>query len=183
MKRDAAIVGAGYVGVPLAQVLAEAGKKVVLVDVNEERAAMLNRGESYIEDVPSEELKELVTERGLSATTDYDVLREAEAILIALPTPLSKQREPDLSILLGATKQIALRLQRGQLVVLESTTYPGTTRECVLPVLERSGLKAGQDFHLAFSPERVDPRRREVAEGVEGAHHRRLLQGGHQRHA
>jgi UDP-N-acetyl-D-glucosamine dehydrogenase len=157
MKRDVAIVGAGYVGVPLAQVFAEADKKVVLVDVSEERASMLNRGESYIEDVPSEKLKQLVTETGLSATTDYDVLRESDAILIALPTPLSKQREPDLSILLGATRDIALRLQRGQLVVLESTTYPGTTRECVQPILERSGLKAGHDFHLAFSPERVDP--------------------------
>jgi UDP-N-acetyl-D-glucosamine dehydrogenase len=159
MKRDVAIVGAGYVGVPLAQAFAEAGKKVVLVDVSEQRAAMLNRGESYIEDVPSEALKVLVSERGLSATTDYDVLRESQAILIALPTPLSKQREPDLSILLGATQQIALRLQRGQLVVLESTTYPGTTREEVMPILERSGLKVGEDFHLAFSPERVDPGR------------------------
>src|SRR5919205_1777344 len=109
MRRDVAIVGAGYVGVPLAQVFAEAGKKVVLVEVSEQRAAMLNRGESYIEDVSSEKLKELVTERGLSATTDYDVLRESQAILIALPTPLSKQREPDLSILLAATQQIALR--------------------------------------------------------------------------
>src|ERR671937_1951209 len=161
MKRDAAIVGAGYVGVPLAQVLAEAGKKVVLVDVNEERAAMLNRGESYIEDVPSEQLRRVVTEQGLSATTDYDVLREVGAILIALPTPLSKQREPDLSILLAATQQIALRLQRRQLVVLESTTYPGTTRDHVQPLLERSGLRAGEDFHLAFSPERVDPGRKD----------------------
>jgi UDP-N-acetyl-D-glucosamine dehydrogenase len=161
MKRDVAIVGAGYVGIPLAQAFAEAGKKVVLVDISEQRAAMLNRGESYIEDVPSEALKVLVSERGLSATTDYDVLRESQAILIALPTPLSKQREPDLSILLGATQQIALRLQRGQLVVLESTTYPGTTREEVMPILERSGLKAGEDFHLAFSPERVDPGQRD----------------------
>src|SRR3954452_11573260 len=100
MQRDVAIVGAGYVGVPLAQVFAEAGKAVVLVDVDEERVAMLNRGESYIEDVPSEALAKLVPD-GLSATTDYDVLRDADAILIALPTPLSKQREPDLSILLG----------------------------------------------------------------------------------
>jgi UDP-N-acetyl-D-glucosamine dehydrogenase len=159
MKRDVAIVGAGYVGVPLAQVFAEAGKKVVLVDVSEQRAAMLNRGESYIEDVPSDTLKTLVSERGLSATTDYDVLRESQNILIALPTPLSKRREPDLSILLGATQQIALRLQRGQLIVLESTTYPGTTREEIQPILERSGLKVGEDFHLAFSPERVDPGR------------------------
>ena len=161
MKRDVGIVGAGYVGVPLAEVLAEAGKSVVLVDVNEQRAAMLNRGESYIEDVSSETLKQLIAANCLSATTDYDVLREVDAILIALPTPLSKQREPDLSILLGATQQIALRLQRGQLVVLESTTYPGTTRECVQPILERSGLKAGEDFHLAFSPERVDPGRQD----------------------
>src|SRR5919204_109464 len=139
MKRDVAIVGAGYVGVPLARVFAEAGKRVVLVDASEERAAMLNRGESYIEDVPSEKLKELVTEDGLSATTDYDVLRESEAIVIDLPTPLSKQREPDLSIILGAAQQITLRLQRGQLVVLESTTYPGTTREILKPILERGG--------------------------------------------
>src|SRR5436190_7368320 len=158
MKKDVGIVGAGYVGIPLAQVFAEAGKQVVLVDVNEQRAAMLNRGESYIEDVPSQQLKQLVDEGGLAATTDYDVLRETDAILIALPTPLSKQREPDLSILLGATAEIARRLQKGQLVVLESTTYPGTTRE-LQPILERSGLEVGKDFHLAFSPERVDPGR------------------------
>jgi UDP-N-acetyl-D-glucosamine dehydrogenase len=161
MRRDVAIVGAGYVGVPLAQVFAEAGKSVVLVDVDEARTAMLNRGESYIEDVPSETLGRLVSENRLAATTDYDVLREADAILIALPTPLSKQREPDLSILLAATREIAPRLQRGQLVVLESTTYPGTTREGVRPILEESGLQAGVDFHLAFSPERVDPGNRD----------------------
>jgi UDP-N-acetyl-D-glucosamine dehydrogenase len=156
MKSDVAIVGAGYVGVPLAQVFGEAGKRVVLVDVDEERVAMLNRGESYIEDVPSETLGKLVQD-GLTATTDYDVLRDADAILIALPTPLSKQREPDLSILLAATRRVAQRLRRGQLIVLESTTYPGTTRESIQPLLEQSGLRAGEDFHLAFSPERVDP--------------------------
>jgi UDP-N-acetyl-D-glucosamine dehydrogenase len=154
---DVAIVGAGYVGVPLAQVFIEAGRSVVLVDVNAERVAMLNRGESYIEDVPSEALARLV-ESGLRATTDYDELRGADAILIALPTPLSKQREPDLSIVEAASAEIAARLRPGHLVVLESTTYPGTTREIVQPVLERlSGLRAGEDFHLAFSPERVDP--------------------------
>jgi UDP-N-acetyl-D-glucosamine dehydrogenase len=158
MTYDVAIVGAGYVGVPLAQVFAEAGKSVVLVDVDESRVAMLNRGDSYIEDVPSEALRRLV-ENGLTATTDYDVLRDADAILIALPTPLSKQREPDLSIVLSATEQIAKRLRKGHLVVLESTTYPGTTREELLPILERTGLKAGEDFNLAFSPERVDPGR------------------------
>ena len=160
MHRDVAIIGAGYVGVPLAQVFADAGRSVLLVDVSPERVAQLNRGESYIEDVPSEKLKQLVDERGLRATTDYDELREADAILIALPTPLSKQREPDLSIVRAATEQIAKRLRKGHLVVLESTTYPGTTRDEVQPILEAgSGLTAGVDFHLAFSPERVDPGR------------------------
>ena len=160
VHRDVAIIGAGYVGVPLAQVFADAGRSVLLVDVSPERVAQLNRGESYIEDVPSEKLKQLVDERGLRATTDYDELREADAILIALPTPLSKQREPDLSIVRAATEQIATRLRKGHLVVLESTTYPGTTRDEVQPILERgSGLTAGVDFHLAFSPERVDPGR------------------------
>jgi len=158
MKRDVAIVGAGYVGLPLAKTFAEAGKTVVLVDVDAERVAQLNRGESYIEDVSSEALERLVEDGQVTATTDYDELRDADAILIALPTPLSRQREPDLAIMLSATEEIAKRLRPGHLVVLESTTYPGTTREKLLPLLERgSGLTAGQDFHLAFSPERVDP--------------------------
>jgi UDP-N-acetyl-D-glucosamine dehydrogenase len=160
MNRDLAIVGAGYVGVPLAQAFAEAGKTVLLVDVDADRVAALNRGESYIVDVPSEKLKEHVDAGRVSATTDYDELREVDAILIALPTPLSRQREPDLTILVSASEEIATRLRPGQLVVVESTTYPGTTREEVLPALERgSGLTAGKDFHLAFSPERVDPGR------------------------
>jgi UDP-N-acetyl-D-glucosamine dehydrogenase len=156
---DVAIVGAGYVGVPLAQVFAEAGRSVLLVDRDAERVATLNRGESYIEDVPSEELKRLVDAGSVRATTDYDELRDCDAILIALPTPLSKQREPDLSIVTGAVDEIARRLRPGHLVVLESTTYPGTTREEVLPRLEATGLKVGEDFQLAFSPERVDPGR------------------------
>jgi UDP-N-acetyl-D-glucosamine dehydrogenase len=153
-----AIVGAGYVGLPLAQVFADAGQKVVLVDVERRIVDGINKGESHIEDVPSDVLAPLV-ERGLvRATTDYGELRDAEAILIALATPLTKQREPDLSIVTTAVSDIARRLRSGQLVVLESTTYPGTTREVVLPILEElSGLKAGKDFHLAFSPERVDP--------------------------
>ena len=160
MRRDVAIVGAGYVGVPLAQVFAEAGKAVVLVDVDASRVERLNRGESYIEDVSSETLRTLVESGRVTATTDYDAVREVDAILIALPTPLSRQREPDLRILVSAAEELATRLRPGQLVVLESTTYPGTTREQVLPPLERgSGLRAGQDFHLAFSPERVDPGR------------------------
>jgi UDP-N-acetyl-D-glucosamine dehydrogenase len=160
MRRDVAIVGAGYVGVPLAQAFAEAGKTVLLVDVDAHRVAALNRGESYIVDVPSEKLKALVDDGRVTATVDYDELRDVGAILIALPTPLSRQREPDLTILVSAAEEIATRLRPGQLVVLESTTYPGTTREQVLPALERgSGLTAGKDFHLAFSPERVDPGR------------------------
>ena len=160
MRRDVAIVGAGYVGVPLAQVFANAGKSVVLVDIDPERVDRLNRGDSYIEDVSSAELRPHVESGRVSATTDYDELREADAIVVALPTPLSRQREPDLRILGAASAEIATRLRPGQLVVLESTTYPGTTREQVLPILEAgSGLTAGTDFHLAFSPERVDPGR------------------------
>ena len=157
---EIAIVGAGYVGLPLAQVFAEAGRRVVLVDVDARRVERLRNGDSYIEDVPSKTLAGLVADHRLGATTDYDVLREVDAILIALPTPLSKQREPDLSIVLHAGAEIGKRLRSGQLVVLESTTYPGTTRDALRPVLEReSGLVAGTDFHLAFSPERVDPGR------------------------
>jgi UDP-N-acetyl-D-glucosamine dehydrogenase len=155
---DVGIVGAGYVGVPLAQVFAAAGKSVVLFDVNQEVVDALNRGESHIEDVPSAVLAPLV-ENGLRATADFDQLADADAILVAVPTPLSKQREPDLSYVERASTDISKRLRKGQLVVLESTTYPGTTRDSVLPILEQSGLKVGEDFHLAFSPERVDPGR------------------------
>ncbi len=154
---DVAIVGAGYVGVPLAHTLATAGRSVLLVDVVPDVVDALNRGQSHIEDVADDELRALVSDGRLSATTDYDSLRDADAILIALPTPLSKQREPDLRILLSATQEIAKRLRPGHLVVLESTTYPGTTREQLLPILESTGLRAGEDFCLAFSPERVDP--------------------------
>jgi UDP-N-acetyl-D-glucosamine dehydrogenase len=158
-RAEIGIVGAGYVGVPLGRAFAEAGRAAVLVDIDEERVTALNRGESHIEDVPSETLRPLVEAARLTATTAYDALREVDAILIALPTPLSAQREPDLTIMLGAAAEIAPRLRRGHLVVLESTTYPGTTREQLLPILETSGLRAGTDFNLAFSPERVDPGR------------------------
>jgi UDP-N-acetyl-D-glucosamine dehydrogenase len=157
MRPHVAIIGAGYVGVPLARVFADAGRTVVLVDVKQELVDALNRGESHIEDVPSDTLRPHVDAGRISATTDYDALREADAIVIALPTPLSKQREPDLSVIVTAVDELAKRLRKGQLVVLESTTYPGTTRECILPALERTGLRVGEDFHLAFSPERVDP--------------------------
>jgi UDP-N-acetyl-D-glucosamine dehydrogenase len=160
MKRDVAIVGAGYVGLPLARTFAEAGRSVVLVDVDRARVEQLNAGESYIEDVPTEVVAPLVEAGLVAATTDYEELREADAILVALPTPLSRQREPDLRIIVSAAEEIATRLRPGHLVVLESTTYPGTTRDQVKPILEAgSGLTAGVDFHLAFSPERVDPGR------------------------
>jgi UDP-N-acetyl-D-glucosamine dehydrogenase len=159
VKGPVGIVGAGYVGLPLACVFADAGHRVVLVESNPEKIELVTRGESYIRDVPSDELRRHVEAGAIHATSDYDALKETEAILLALQTPLSPQREPDLSILLGAVEELAGRLQKGQLVVLESTTYPGTTRERLLPLLERHGLRVGEDFHLAFSPERVDPGR------------------------
>jgi UDP-N-acetyl-D-glucosamine dehydrogenase len=156
-RADVAIVGAGYVGLPLGQVFAEAGRSVLLVDVTQEVVDGINRGESHIEDVSDDELKPLISSGRIRASTNYDELRDADAILIALPTPLSRQREPDLSIVSGAVREIAKRLRPGHLVVLESTTYPGTTREVILPELEATGLRIGDDFNVAFSPERVDP--------------------------
>jgi len=157
---DVAVVGAGYVGVPLAQTFADAGRRVLVVDVVPELVEALNHGHSHIQDVPSERLAPHVESGRIAATTDYEQLRQAKAILIALPTPLTPQREPDLSYVERASHAIGQVLQRGHVVVLESTTYPGTTREVVQPILEaRSGLKAGEDFHLAMSPERVDPGR------------------------
>jgi UDP-N-acetyl-D-glucosamine dehydrogenase len=159
MKPDVAIIGAGYVGMPLAKAFADAGKNVLLRDVKREIVDAVNRGESHIGDVSSAELKKLVDAGRVAATLDIKEAAEADAILIALPTPLSSQREPDLSIVVAAATELAPGLRKGHLVVLESTTYPGTTREVVQPILERGGLKAGEDFHLAFSPERVDPGR------------------------
>ncbi|MEO8289544.1 MAG: nucleotide sugar dehydrogenase [Gaiellaceae bacterium] len=156
---EIAIVGAGYVGLPLGRCFAEAGVPVVLLDVDAELVDTINRGESHVEDVPSSALAPLVAAGTLGATTDYDVVGEAETVVIALPTPLSVNREPDLSIVLGAVRQLATRLRKGQLILLESTTYPGTTRDEVLPILAEGGLEVGSDFFLAFSPERIDPGR------------------------
>jgi UDP-N-acetyl-D-glucosamine dehydrogenase len=157
---DVGIIGAGYVGLPLSTTFAEAGCRVLLVDVVKPIVEAMNRGESHIEDVESERFKSLVDQGLIHATTDYGDLKDVEAILIALPTPLSRQREPDLSIVEAAARGIAKVLREGQVVVLESTTWPGTTREVLQPILEEgSGLKAGTDFHLAMSPERVDPGR------------------------
>jgi UDP-N-acetyl-D-glucosamine dehydrogenase len=157
---EVAVVGAGYVGVPLAATFAEAGRRVLVVDVAGHVVDALNRGESHIEDVPSERLAPLVEQGLIQATTSYDELPAADAILIALPTPLSRQREPDLSIVTSAALRLATVLREGQVVVLESTTWPGTTREVLQPILEEgSGLICGEGFFLGFSPERVDPGR------------------------
>jgi UDP-N-acetyl-D-glucosamine dehydrogenase len=151
------IIGLGYVGVPLAVAFAREGCDVVAVDLDASKIAALASGDSYIEDVPSQQLRE-VSER-IHATTGYARLADVDAVLICVPTPLSANREPDLGPLLDCTRALAEVLRAGQLVVLESTTYPGTTRERVAPLLEASGLVAGRDFALAFSPERVDPGR------------------------
>ena len=151
------IVGLGYVGLPLAVSFCEAGHKVVGVDVDPRRVGALKRCESFIEDVPSETL-EAISE-SFAPTLRFAELSRCEYVIIAVPTPLTRNREPDLGPLLSATTAISAVLQRGQLIVLESTTYPGTTRERLVPLLEESGLVAGTEFNLAFSPERIDPGR------------------------
>jgi UDP-N-acetyl-D-glucosamine dehydrogenase len=151
------IIGLGYVGLPLAVSFAEAGQDVIGIDTHAGRVAALRRGESFIEDIPSERYRASMDR--IQPTTRTAALARADAIVICVPTPLTPNREPDLGPLMSAARSVADILQPGQLIVLESTTYPGTTRERVLPVLEESGLVAGRDFHLAFSPERVDPGR------------------------
>jgi UDP-N-acetyl-D-glucosamine dehydrogenase len=151
------IVGLGYVGLPLAVSFAEAGHDVVGLDLDTRKIDAIANGDSYIEDVGDERLQ-AVSDR-LSATTRYADLSKTDAVIVAVPTPLTENREPDLGALVGSGMSLAGVLQHGQLIVLESTTYPGTTRERFVPLLEESGLKAGRDFHVAFSPERVDPGR------------------------
>ncbi len=151
------IIGLGYVGLPLAVAFAEAGLKVLGFDVQQKRVDMVNGGKSYISDSSDDRLAAVVAKKLLSATTDQSRLGEVDAICICVPTPLTKAKEPDLSYVINESEEIAKRLRHQQLIVLESTTYPGTTREVVLPILEKSGLKVGEDFYLAFSPERVDP--------------------------
>ncbi len=154
------VVGIGYVGLPLAVVFAEAGFNVVGIDPAHEKVKILQQGSSYILDVESERVSALVEDGMLSASTDYSRLADVDAVSICVPTPLRKTGDPDLSFIASATKSLAPYLHPGMLIVLESSTYPGTTREMVLPVLEStSGLTAGVDFFLAFSPERVDPGR------------------------
>ena len=160
------VIGLGYVGLPLAVVFAEAGVAVLGVDIAVHTVDAINRGESHINDVSSARLGVLVDHGLVHATTDLDDLPGLEAIIICLPTPLDEHRVPDLSAVLGVVRDIAPRLRADQVVVLESTTYPGTTREEIAPLLEAgSGLTAGTDFHLAFSPERVDPGREDWTTG------------------
>jgi UDP-N-acetyl-D-glucosamine dehydrogenase len=151
------IVGLGYVGLPLAVEFAEAGFTVLGLDVTQRVVDGINAGRSHVQDIPTERLAKLVNAKKLSATTDLARLREPDCVAICVPTPLSKTRDPDISFVSAATNSMAAAIRPGQAVVLQSTTYPGTTRELMLPALEQRGLTVGTDFFLAFSPERVDP--------------------------
>jgi UDP-N-acetyl-D-glucosamine dehydrogenase len=156
-KAHLGVIGLGYVGLPLAVELAQAGFKVTGIDLREDRVKQLQRGTSYIQDVPTRDLRAVVKSGHFTATTDFSVLKKVDAVNVAVPTPLSKTRDPDVSYIVSAFDQVQKYLHRGMLLILESTTYPGTTEELVLPMLESRGLKVGEDFFLAFSPERVDP--------------------------
>jgi UDP-N-acetyl-D-glucosamine dehydrogenase len=152
-----AVIGQGYVGLPLAVEFAKVGFPVYGIDLDERKIARLKRGDSYIQDVPSRELRPLVKSGLLRPTTDFSVLKRSAAVSICVPTPLSKTKDPDMSFVVAASEQVAKYLHKDMAVILESTTYPGTTDELLLPMMEKTGLKVGKDFFLAFSPERVDP--------------------------
>lgn len=151
------VVGLGHVGLPLAVEKAKAGYEVIGFDVQDKKVEMVNRGENYIGDVVTDDLKSLVESGKLKATTDFSFIGEVDTVCIAVPTPLDVYKQPDLSYVIKSTRDVSNFLRKGMLVVLESTTYPGTTEEVIKPILEESGLKCGEDFFLAFSPERVDP--------------------------
>lgn len=153
------VIGLGYVGLPLALAFAESGMTVIGVDVDTERVRSLRQHRSYLKDIPDEQLRRL--KGRFQATTDYKALRRCDAVILCVPTPLAKTGEPDISHILSAAEKLSAHLRSGMLIVLESTTYPGTTEEVLKPLLERSGLKAGQDFYLAYSPERIDPGNRQ----------------------
>lgn len=151
------VVGLGYVGLPLAVEKANAGYQTIGFDVQDQKVNMVNEGKNYIGDVVDENLKKIVEENTLRATTDFSFVKDVDTICICVPTPLDLYKQPDLSYVVDSTKSVAQYLHKGMLVILESTTYPGTTEEVLKPILEESGLKCGEDFFLAFSPERVDP--------------------------
>src|SRR5262245_23447489 len=152
-----AIVGQGYVGLPLAVEFARAGFPVAGIDTDPDRVGALSRGESYVPDVPNEQLQEVIRAGRFLATANVAVLADQDVVVICVPTPLRKSKEPDISFVVTATEEVAKRFRPGQLVVLESTTYPGTTEELLLPMFEARGARAGVDLFLAFSPERIDP--------------------------
>ena len=152
-----AIIGLGYVGLPLAMTFAKKGFRVYGLDVDKDRVLRLGKGVSYILDVPSSEIKDAIKNRKFAVSNDFTSIREVDAVIICVPTPLYKTKEPDVSYIVAAVKNIKRYMKRGQIIVLESTTYPGTTEEVMLPVLEADGMKEGKDFYLAFSPERIDP--------------------------
>lgn len=156
-KAKVGVIGLGYVGLPLALEFAKAGFRSVGVDIDKNRVAKINSGNSYILDIPTVELSPLVKAGFLKASSDYSILKKLDAIIICVPTPLRKTKEPDMSFVIAASEEIAKNLRRGQVIVLESTTYPGTTDEVILPLLTATGFKAGEDFFLGFSPERIDP--------------------------
>lgn len=156
-KFTVGILGLGYVGLPLAREFASAGLKVTGFDINPNTVKTLNSGKSTIKSVPQEQVKKLVKSGLFNATTEMSKLKNVDAVLICVPTPLNQYREPDMQFVVSSCQTIAKYLRKGQLIVLESTTYPGTTRELMKPILEQGGLKAGKDFYLAYSPEREDP--------------------------
>jgi UDP-N-acetyl-D-glucosamine dehydrogenase len=155
------VVGLGYVGLPLAIVLGESGYRVIGVDRDPEKVAKLQQGQSYIEDIPQDVLRKLIDDGRLKATTDFAALASADGVSICVPTPLRKTGDPDLSFIVSSAQALRPVLHRGMVIILESTSYPGTTRELVLPELEAGGLSVGEDIFLAFSPERVDPGRKD----------------------
>jgi len=152
-----AIIGMGYVGLPHAIEIANAGMEVIGLDIQQKRVDALNRGESYIQDVKNDNLKKIVAAGKLQASTDFSLCANADILIICVPTPLDKYKIPDVSYIVNAANEIKKYLRQGQLVILESTTYPGTTEEILLPLFEKTGLKCGKDFYLAFAPERIDP--------------------------
>ena len=156
-KATIAVIGLGYVGLPLAVEFARQGFKVLGVEIDYNRVANLKRGDSYILDVTTEDLKNVINSSRFIPTTDYSQIKKADAIIICVPTPLRKTGEPDLSFVLSASSEIKNYLSKGKIIILESTTYPGTTEEIILPLLQSKNFKVGKDFYLAFSPERVDP--------------------------
>ncbi|MFP4353737.1 MAG: nucleotide sugar dehydrogenase [Phycisphaerae bacterium] len=157
------IVGLGYVGLPLVREFVRGGARVLGFDVDQQKITKLHAGKTYIEHLPDELIQEMIDSGRFEATADFGRLSEPDCILIAVPTPLTKMREPDMSYVESTVEVIAAHLRKGQLVVLESTTYPGTSREVMLPILENSGLKVGKDFYLAYSPEREDPGRKDYS--------------------